>query len=74
MQYRKAAFTFKRDGVELRENSGTNMFSGYLANSSVIMNVDTVHCSIKRVAIPLFLSRGYVGDTTNCCLPFLFSL
>ncbi|KAK8812739.1 hypothetical protein WA538_004596 [Blastocystis sp. DL] len=65
MQYRKSVFTFKKDGVELRENSGTNMLSGYLANNSVIANLETAHCTIKRLTIPLFLSRGYVSDNTN---------
>lgn len=66
MQYRKSVFSFKKDGVELRENSRTNMLSGYLANSSMIANLETAHCTIKRLAVPLFLSWGYVSDNTNC--------
>ena len=74
MQYHKSVFTVKSDGVELREDSGNNVVSGSLTNGSVIMNVATVHCSIKKLAVPLFLSRGYASEKTNCCFRFLCSL
>lgn len=74
MQYRKSVFTLKSDGTELREDSGTNVLSVYLANGTVIMNLDSLHCTIKKLSVPLFLSRGYTSDTTNCLLRFLCSL